>query len=115
LYAHPVTSPKAQQYPSDFYNSGQLFCKFCQHTIDWTRKDTCNDHVKSKTHLKNKAKLRLKVASIQSDILLEKMTKMYPFFIKHCKQGGALPKNDMSNYTPDYSTLVNSMKCQASY
>lgn len=112
---------RAEQYPNDYYASGQqLFCKFCQHTIDWSRKDTCNDHLKSKVHQKNKTKssgralqVSLDVASksqdcrrefvedfvamcTEADIPLEKMRKMRPFVLKHCKQGGALPENPSS-------------------
>uniref|UniRef100_A0A8C7JTI3 Uncharacterized protein n=1 Tax=Oncorhynchus kisutch TaxID=8019 RepID=A0A8C7JTI3_ONCKI len=48
---------RAEQYPKDYYESGdKLFCKVCQHTIDWTRKNTCDDHLKSKAHVKNKEK-----------------------------------------------------------
>uniref|UniRef100_A0A8C4X8X6 Zinc finger matrin-type protein 1-like n=1 Tax=Erpetoichthys calabaricus TaxID=27687 RepID=A0A8C4X8X6_ERPCA len=32
----------------------------------------------------------------ESDIPLEKMTKMHPFFIKHCTLGGVLPENEIS-------------------
>ena len=33
---------RAEQY-TDFYASGdKLFCKCCQRTVDWTRKDTCD-------------------------------------------------------------------------
>ncbi len=33
-----------------------LFCKLCQHTIDWKCVDTCKDHLRSKDHVKNKEK-----------------------------------------------------------
>ncbi|KAI7790722.1 hypothetical protein IRJ41_005008 [Triplophysa rosa] len=114
---------RAEQYPNDFYESGQqLFCKFCQHSIDWTRKTTCDDHLKSKTHMRNKEKLKGKNLSLQctiastvassdarrefvedfvavcaeADIPYEKMKKLRPFLIKHCKQGGSLPQNESS-------------------
>ncbi|XP_013881354.1 CGG triplet repeat-binding protein 1, partial [Austrofundulus limnaeus] len=113
---------RAEQYPSDFYESGeQLFCKFCQHTIDWMRKNTCDDHLQSKTHLRNKEKKQASARQThqqtlqhsstslevrrefiedfvavcaESDIPLEKMRKLRPFLMKHCKQGGgALPEH----------------------
>lgn len=60
---------RADQYPNDFYESGQqLFCKFCQHTIDWTLKNICDDHLKSKAHMRNKEKLHTKNVSLQSTI-----------------------------------------------
>ena len=37
------------QFRDNFYeDGGQLFCSFCQHTVDWTRRGTCVDHLKSK-------------------------------------------------------------------
>nr|XP_055073537.1 CGG triplet repeat-binding protein 1-like [Misgurnus anguillicaudatus] len=115
---------RAEQFPHDFYVTGELlFCKFCQHSIDWKRKDTCTDHLLSKTHMKNKEKHKTAskaTTSIQmcitadafkssdarkefvedfvavcteADIPLEKMTKLRPFLKKHCKQGGALPES----------------------
>uniref|UniRef100_A0A8D0DDQ5 U1-type domain-containing protein n=1 Tax=Sander lucioperca TaxID=283035 RepID=A0A8D0DDQ5_SANLU len=113
---------RADQYPNDYYESGQgLFYKFCQHTVDWTRKDTCNDHLKSKAHLENKAKSTvgksLQVTTeatpksidarrefvedfvavcAEADIPLEKMKRIRPFLVKPCKQGGALPENASS-------------------
>uniref|UniRef100_A0A8C9Z7S5 U1-type domain-containing protein n=1 Tax=Sander lucioperca TaxID=283035 RepID=A0A8C9Z7S5_SANLU len=111
----------AEQYPNDYYESGRLFCKFCQHTVDWTHKDACNDHLKSKAHLKNKAKstvgkslqvtIEATAKSIdarlefvedfvamcaEADIRLEKMKWICPFLVKHCKQRGALPENASS-------------------
>jgi hypothetical protein len=119
-----VLTPKfrAEQYPKQFYHSGnQLFCRVCQHTIDWKRKDTCDDHLKSKIHLKN-SESRSQGTALQttitstissadsrvefiedfvavcaaSDIPLEKLKKLRPFLVKHCKQGGALPQNASS-------------------
>ena len=50
---------RADQY-TDFYASGdKLFCKCCQRTVDWTRKDTCEDHIASKSHVRNKEKQQI--------------------------------------------------------
>ena len=111
---------RAEQYPNDYYHSGnQLFCRVCQHSIDWKRKDTCDDHLKSKNHIKNHDKRRNHGTPLQttipatisssdsrtefiedfvavcaeSDIPLEKLKKLRPFLVKHCKQGGALPQH----------------------
>uniref|UniRef100_A0A3Q1GAW2 U1-type domain-containing protein n=1 Tax=Acanthochromis polyacanthus TaxID=80966 RepID=A0A3Q1GAW2_9TELE len=100
-----------------------LFCKFCQHSIDWKRKNMCSDHIVSKSHVRNKEKFNnnaSKTMSLQTcitassfkssdsrkeliedfaamcaeaDIPLEKMTKLRPFLLKHWKQGGAQPEN----------------------
>uniref|UniRef100_A0A8D0AZY6 CGG triplet repeat-binding protein 1 n=1 Tax=Sander lucioperca TaxID=283035 RepID=A0A8D0AZY6_SANLU len=135
---------RAEQYPNDYYESGQqLFCKFCQHTIDWTRKDICNDHLKSKVHLKNKAKstagksLQVTIEAMtqsidarrefvedfvamcaEADIPLEKMKRIRPFLVKHCKQGGALPENASSlreTHLPrQFNTMLNMSTCTRS-
>uniref|UniRef100_A0A3Q1FWQ8 U1-type domain-containing protein n=1 Tax=Acanthochromis polyacanthus TaxID=80966 RepID=A0A3Q1FWQ8_9TELE len=112
---------RAEQFPNDFCASGeQLLCRFCQHSIDWKRKNTCSDHILSKSHVRNKEKFNSnasKTKSLQTcitastfksldsrkefiedsvamcaeaDIPLEKMTKLRLFLLKHCKQGGAL-------------------------
>ena len=109
---------RAEQY-TDFYASGDtLFCKCCQRSVDWTRKDTCDDHIASKIHVKNKEKQRASqsrpalqttitasttsadarrefiqdyvAVCAESDIPLHKLKKLRPFLVKHCKQGGAL-------------------------
>nr|XP_057913311.1 uncharacterized protein LOC131107370 [Doryrhamphus excisus] len=116
---------RAEQYPGDFYVSGDmLFCTFCQHSVDWKRKNTCDDHLLSKSHLKKKethsanasrqprqtcvtasfksADLRKDFVEdfvsmcAEADIPLEKLGKIRPFLVKHCKQGGALPENASS-------------------
>uniref|UniRef100_A0A671S4G3 Uncharacterized protein n=1 Tax=Sinocyclocheilus anshuiensis TaxID=1608454 RepID=A0A671S4G3_9TELE len=86
-------------YPNDFYESGQqLFCKFWQHTINGTRKNTCDDHLKSKAHITIASTATSSDARrefvedfvavcAESYILLEKM-KLLLFLVKHCKQGG---------------------------
>lgn len=47
-----VTAKKrAQSYPNDFYvDNNILFCKFCDHSVDFRRADTVKDHLKSKKH-----------------------------------------------------------------
>uniref|UniRef100_A0AAZ3R1B5 Uncharacterized protein n=1 Tax=Oncorhynchus tshawytscha TaxID=74940 RepID=A0AAZ3R1B5_ONCTS len=101
---------------SFFHNSDKLFAN-CQHTMGWTCKNTCDDHLKSKAHVKNKEKHRLSQSMphqmtitsasatagsrrefiqdfvavyAESDIPLEKIRKLRPFLVKHCKQGGVL-------------------------
>uniref|UniRef100_A0A3P8SXZ6 U1-type domain-containing protein n=1 Tax=Amphiprion percula TaxID=161767 RepID=A0A3P8SXZ6_AMPPE len=119
------------------YVSGEQFCRFCQHSIDWKRENMCSDHIVSKSHVRNKEKFNnnaSKTTSLQTcitastfkssdsrkefiedfvamcaeaDIPLEKMTKLRPFLLKHCKQGGALPENVSS--LPNKNNLINSM------
>uniref|UniRef100_A0A8C7JQA3 Uncharacterized protein n=1 Tax=Oncorhynchus kisutch TaxID=8019 RepID=A0A8C7JQA3_ONCKI len=121
---------RAEQYPMDYYESGdKLFCEFCQHTIDWTRKNMCDSLLKSEAHVKNREKHRVTrnqtiilpectrpftppinphikqstesfldfvAVCAESDIPLEKLRKLWPFLVKHCKQGGELPENESS-------------------
>lgn len=44
-------------FKADFYeDGGKLFCKFCKHTVDWKRRDSCVDHIASQKHKKAKLK-----------------------------------------------------------
>ena len=53
---------KAEQLPNNLYVSGGLlFFKFCQHSVDWKRKNTRNDHVLSKSHVRNKESPKIKM------------------------------------------------------
>ena len=54
-------SERAKQFLADTYCDGDvLFCKFCQHSLDYVRVDTVKDHMLSKKHVANK-ELKLKV------------------------------------------------------
>ena len=112
---------RVKQFPEDLYSDdGVLFCKFCDHSIDYVRIDTIKDHMKSKKHTQRKdqkeagssatthqqvtltsmARSRdlreefvidfLKMATM-ADIPLEKVEKMKPFLLKYSKQAGTLP------------------------
>ena len=49
-------SERAKQFSGDLYEDGNiLFCKFCEHSIDFKRVDTVIDHLGSKKHVKNKS------------------------------------------------------------
>lgn len=111
---------RVKQFPSELYaDGGILFCKFCDHSVDYVRVDTIKDHLKSKKHIRRRD---LKEASSSSgaakqvtiktlmkskdlreefvldfikmstmaDIPLEKVEKMKPFLLKYCKQAGTL-------------------------
>ena len=46
---------RAKQFSNDFYSDGGIiFCRFCGHSVDYTRIDTVKDHIKSKKHVTNK-------------------------------------------------------------
>ena len=45
----------AKQFKDDLYfDGGVVFCRFCEHSIDYVRVDTIKDHCKSKKHLARK-------------------------------------------------------------
>jgi len=47
---------RAKQYSIDFYtDDAVLFCRFCEHSVDFTRLDTVKDHIKSKRHSSRKS------------------------------------------------------------
>ena len=122
---------RVEQFKDEFYeDSGVLFCKFCEHCLDFSRIDTLKDHLKSQKHaLRKQSKLAkaegssrqvtlstlvkakdmrqdfcldfIKMCSV-ADVPLEKVEKMRPFLNKHCSQAGALPKVDQlrTTYVP---------------
>ena len=48
---------QAKQFKEDLYvDGGILFCKYCQHSVDYVRVDTTKDHLLSKKHLSRKEK-----------------------------------------------------------
>ncbi|CAG8810025.1 18448_t:CDS:1, partial [Racocetra persica] len=100
------------EYKKNFYVDGQkLFCTFCQHVVDYTKKSTLDSHLKSDKHKSNiikteKLKLTrqttLDIASISSnerelinialvnaftkaDISLYKVDKLKDFFLENCR------------------------------
>ena len=112
---------RAQQFEDFYADNNVLFCKYCQHSLDYTRVDTLKDHLQAKKHTKRKDEVlsRGKAAAPKqqtltsfvkssdlrkeftldfvsmcttADIPLEKSEKMKPFLKKHCKQGGTLPE-----------------------
>ncbi|CAG8731226.1 19994_t:CDS:1, partial [Racocetra persica] len=45
------------EYKKNFYVDGKkLFCEFCQHVVDHTKKSTLDTHLKSDKHKKNVSK-----------------------------------------------------------
>uniref|UniRef100_A0A3Q2P9V1 Uncharacterized protein n=1 Tax=Fundulus heteroclitus TaxID=8078 RepID=A0A3Q2P9V1_FUNHE len=89
---------RAEQFPRDFYVSGELlFCKFCQYSIDrnkaTTSLQTCLTAAFKSSDLRKEFVEDFVAMRAEADIPLKKMTKLHPFLKKHCKQGGALPEN----------------------
>ena len=114
----PLT--RVSEFPDDFYIDGNtLFCKFCQHSLDWTRHDTLVDHLKCEKHRKAHEKacsssswqvtLETMMSSreqrsdfveevvrmlVRANIPLEKVEYLRPFLRTYCKQGGTVPGPD---------------------
>ncbi len=46
---------RQKEYPNEFcVDNGILFCNFCDHSVEWSRKSTIDNHRSSKAHLTNK-------------------------------------------------------------
>jgi hypothetical protein len=100
-------------------DAGILFCNFCDLSVDWKHKSTVDTHCAGKKHLAQKkiyeAKQRTKnqqtietnlraaeskkeviedllEALVSADIPLEKVNHLLPFFKKHLREGGAIPR-----------------------
>lgn len=53
--ARVTAKERAKQFKEDLYDDGSvLFCKYCQHSVDYIGVDTIKDHLKSKKHVSNK-------------------------------------------------------------
>ena len=71
---------RARQYKEDMYaDDGVLFCKFCEHSVDFVRVDTIKDHLKSKKHRVRKAakasKAEKSLASSSRQVTLSTVVK----------------------------------------
>ena len=53
---HTLTvKERARQFSDDMYeDGGKLFCKCCEHSVDYMHVDTLKDHLKSKKHCSGK-------------------------------------------------------------
>ena len=55
LISRATAEERARQFESNLYsNGGVLFCRFCEHSVDFTLVDTVKDHLKSKKHAAKK-------------------------------------------------------------
>ena len=84
---------RAKQFKDDVYaDGGVLFCKYCVHSVDYTRIDTIKDHLKSKKHC---AKERLPTVERNSEWGSSRTLykhAMHSFLQIYCKQAGTLPQ-----------------------
>ena len=52
---HVTAEERAKQFKDHLYaDGGVLFCRFCEHSVDFKRVDTVKDHIKSKKHAAKK-------------------------------------------------------------
>ena len=62
--SHVTAEERAKQFETDFYaDGGVLFCRFCEHSVDFTRVDTVKDHLMSKKHAAKKEVRKAKSSS----------------------------------------------------
>ncbi|RIB11110.1 hypothetical protein C2G38_2204281 [Gigaspora rosea] len=112
---------ETSEYKKNFYVDGQkLFCEFCQHVVNHTRKSIVDSHLKSEKHkanvnkaenLKSACQTTLDTANIKindrelinialvnaftkADIPLYKIDKLKSFFLEYCKNGGAITSSN---------------------
>ena len=70
-----TAAERAKQFKTDFYaDGGVLFCRFCEHSVDFTRVDTVKDHLKSKKHAAKKEVLKAKNSSSNAPSTSRQMT-----------------------------------------
>ena len=78
---------RASQFAEDFYaDGGILFCKICDHCMDYTRINTVKDNLKSKKHLsrkdtKSKQKSTSKQVSLTSMVKSEDLREEFIFIL----------------------------------
>jgi hypothetical protein len=131
LRNEPLTTKyREKEFKSDGFRSldeKTVYCDFCEHTIDWRRRNTCVDHIASKKHI-NAKKKHTPGAPVQSSLSasfgghearadylkdlitcitnaglsLEVVDHFRPFLKKHTKHGGAVPSvHELRKYHVD--------------
>jgi len=110
---HERLSQSAEYRENYIVQGNVLWCRFCNVEVDHNRKDSVNKHLHTTKHLKNKSKNNNSNLTVQrtllsfentlnekekintevvaaftfADIPLEKIEKLKPFLLKHCKNG----------------------------
>ena len=55
LHSNVNAQARTNEYPDDFQVlNDQLFCRYCNKTIDHSKESTVTNHLASKMHIKNK-------------------------------------------------------------
>ena len=72
---HVTAEELAKQFKTDFdADGGVLLCRFCEHSVDFTRVDTVKDHLMSKKHAAKKEVWKAKSSSSKAPSTSQKMT-----------------------------------------
>lgn len=125
-YSKKTAQERVLQYPADFRidpgRPNELWCKFCDHTVNHDRPKTIKEHRDSQKHAANKQRklaqgdgARVQATlnwmsksteerdTITKDFVaictqvglpLFTATKFLPFMRKHARQGGAIPNDE---------------------
>ena len=99
---------RVNSYKDDFYElNDRMFCIFCKHVVNHTKKSTIDNHLNSTSHKQKKSnintypneKSQLKLAKkqdinlaltkafVEADIPLEKINRLQNFLREYCIEG----------------------------
>src|SRR5436305_2684779 len=120
IYKNVTVYTRCNEYNGVFrVDDKVLFCNYCNVSVEWRQKTTVDNHCNSQKHItsmksykdKEQNKTQLTLATTQeaaeskkrviedlieafatADIPLEKVNSLLPFFKKHVKNGGSIPK-----------------------
>ncbi|RIA95449.1 hypothetical protein C1645_816678 [Glomus cerebriforme] len=65
-------------------DAGIMFCIYCDKSVEWRHKSTINSHINVIEDMVE--------AFLNTDIPLQKIDQLLPFFKKYLKEGGAISK-----------------------
>ena len=67
---------RVEQFKDEFYeDSGVLFCRFCEHCLDFSKIDTLKDHLKSQKHAVHKQSKLPKAEGSSRQVTLSTLVK----------------------------------------
>ena len=120
IYKNVTVYTRCNEYNGVFcVDDKVLFCNYCNVSVEWRQKSTVDNHCNSQKHItsmksykdKEQNKTQFTLATTQeaaeskkqviedlieafatANIPLEKVNSLLPFFKKHVKNGGSIPK-----------------------